>query len=230
MKKLLSSGSFYFSKGREFDLSSRVDEQTTRKADFDNEEETPEADDKDQDDEEEFKDDLVYDERFVWNSYLVEPILHFRSRLLGQERKKLDREGMIVSARTELGSLILLTTSEIFRLYFPTLSPLFSSSKLSSFVYARSLQIFLIQGYVGVYSLPIPGSVSCSPNSQSTIALVSRLSWKRAGTRFNTRGIDDDGNVANFVEVSDGEERMLPLSFSIDFFIDEKRSLEVLQS
>lgn len=32
------------------------------------------------------------------------------------------------------------------------------------------------------------------------LAIVSRLSCKRAGTRFNTRGVDDDGNVANNVE------------------------------
>jgi len=35
----------------------------------------------------------------------------------------------------------------------------------------------------------------------ATLSLISRLGWKRAGTRFNTRGIDDDGNTANFVEV-----------------------------
>lgn len=35
---------------------------------------------------------------------------------------------------------------------------------------------------------------------QVTIAIISRLSCMRAGTRFNTRGIDDDGNVANNVE------------------------------
>lgn len=40
----------------------------------------------------------------------------------------------------------------------------------------------------------------------ATISLISRLSWKRAGTRFNTRGVDDDGNVANFVEVGMGFE------------------------
>lgn len=34
----------------------------------------------------------------------------------------------------------------------------------------------------------------------ATLSLISRVSWKRAGTRFNTRGIDDDGNTANFVE------------------------------
>lgn len=38
-------------------------------------------------------------------------------------------------------------------------------------------------------------------NSQGdSITIVSKQSWKRAGTRFNARGIDDDGNVANFVE------------------------------
>lgn len=35
----------------------------------------------------------------------------------------------------------------------------------------------------------------------ATLSLISRLSWKRAGTRFNSRGVDDDGNTANFVEV-----------------------------
>ena len=32
------------------------------------------------------------------------------------------------------------------------------------------------------------------------MTLISRLSSLRAGTRFNARGIDDEGNVANFVE------------------------------
>ena len=30
--------------------------------------------------------------------------------------------------------------------------------------------------------------------------LISRRSRKRAGTRFNARGVDEDGLVANFVE------------------------------
>ncbi|XDG06464.1 hypothetical protein ABKA04_006079 [Annulohypoxylon sp. FPYF3050] len=34
----------------------------------------------------------------------------------------------------------------------------------------------------------------------SYLTVISRLSCKRAGTRFNSRGIDDDGHVANFVE------------------------------
>jgi hypothetical protein len=32
------------------------------------------------------------------------------------------------------------------------------------------------------------------------IILISRRSRKRAGTRYNARGGDEDGNVANFVE------------------------------
>ena len=32
------------------------------------------------------------------------------------------------------------------------------------------------------------------------MTIISKQSWKRAGTRYNTRGIDDNGNVANFVE------------------------------
>ncbi|VDK69653.1 unnamed protein product [Onchocerca ochengi] len=35
---------------------------------------------------------------------------------------------------------------------------------------------------------------------RATIALISRLSYERVGTRFNVRGVDDDGHVANFVE------------------------------
>lgn len=30
--------------------------------------------------------------------------------------------------------------------------------------------------------------------------MINRLSCERAGTRYNVRGVDDDGNVANFVE------------------------------
>ncbi len=59
-----------------------------------------------------------------------------------------------------------------------------------------------IRGFV----LTITVSASSSPirairsNLPSTLTLISRLSCRRAGTRFNSRGIDDEGNVANFVE------------------------------
>lgn len=32
------------------------------------------------------------------------------------------------------------------------------------------------------------------------LTVISKQSWKRAGTRFNARGVDDEANVANFVE------------------------------
>jgi len=48
-------------------------------------------------------------------------------------------------------------------------------------------------------ALPAPPT-SGSP-ALVTLSLISRLGRKRAGTRFNTRGVDDDGNTANFVEV-----------------------------
>lgn len=37
--------------------------------------------------------------------------------------------------------------------------------------------------------------------SQARVAILSRLSCERTGTRFNVRGVNDDGHVANFVEV-----------------------------
>lgn len=35
---------------------------------------------------------------------------------------------------------------------------------------------------------------------QAKAVVISRLSCERAGTRFNVRGVNDDGHVANFVE------------------------------
>lgn len=37
-------------------------------------------------------------------------------------------------------------------------------------------------------------------STPTLLTMISKQSCKRAGTRFNARGIDDDGNVANFVE------------------------------
>lgn len=59
-----------------------------------------------------------------------------------------------------------------------------------------------IQGFVGLFTVPLPAPPTSGMPIISTICLISRLGHKRAGTRFNTRGIDDDGNTANFVEVS----------------------------
>lgn len=37
-------------------------------------------------------------------------------------------------------------------------------------------------------------------NHQFKFILISRRSWKRAGTRMFSRGIDSEGSVSNFVE------------------------------
>lgn len=52
--------------------------------------------------------------------------------------------------------------------------------------------VSVIQGYVGTYDINLGGE-------SASLSLISRLSSARAGTRFNSRGIDDQGNVANFV-------------------------------
>ncbi|CAD8204811.1 unnamed protein product [Paramecium octaurelia] len=51
----------------------------------------------------------------------------------------------------------------------------------------------IIQGFINYFYLYINGK-------KLDFYLMSRRSSKRAGTRYNARGIDDDGNVANFVE------------------------------
>ncbi|KAL7419534.1 Inositol-1,4,5-trisphosphate 5-phosphatase 1 [Cryptotrichosporon argae] len=64
---------------------------------------------------------------------------------------------------------------------------------------AEALLVPVIQGFVG--SLPVStGEWTDGRPEIAALGMLSRLSWKRAGARFRTRGIDDDGQVANFVE------------------------------
>lgn len=58
--------------------------------------------------------------------------------------------------------------------------------------------------------------------------LISRRSVRRAGTRFNSRGIDRDGNVANFVET----EQILedPTSGFVGSFVQVRGSIPLLWS
>lgn len=60
----------------------------------------------------------------------------------------------------------------------------------------------VIRGYAGTLTIPMNANPirSVKTNLSATLTVISRLSSRRAGTRFNSRGIDDDGNVANFVE------------------------------
>ena len=77
LKKILSSGSFYYALGPHWDLSSRLAERLSR--------DRGEA-------------DLgAFDDRFVWNEYIVRSLLDFRERLDMQEREDLDRCQFIVS-------------------------------------------------------------------------------------------------------------------------------------
>lgn len=61
-----------------------------------------------------------------------------------------------------------------------------------------------IRGFVESITIARPVSRldgrSRSAGLPALLTLISRLSCRRAGTRFNARGIDDNGNVANFVE------------------------------
>ncbi|KAI8086043.1 SacI homology domain-containing protein [Halteromyces radiatus] len=51
----------------------------------------------------------------------------------------------------------------------------------------------VIQGYISITSMIID-------SKQLTFALISRRSHERAGTRYFSRGIDEDGHVSNYVE------------------------------
>lgn len=113
-----------------------------------------------------------FDKRFVWNEFVVKSLLDFRERLDTQEREELDHCQFIVR--------IFMTPSW----------------------WTDKGQILAIQGYVGMFTVTLPQRASDGGPNVATIGLISRLGWKRAGTRFNTRGVDDDGNVANMVEVS----------------------------
>ncbi|OZJ05244.1 hypothetical protein BZG36_02309 [Bifiguratus adelaidae] len=53
--------------------------------------------------------------------------------------------------------------------------------------------VMAIQGYIGTQEFDVG-------HDRVNMAVVSKLSCKRAGTRYNTRGIDDNGHVANYVE------------------------------
>ncbi|EPE29084.1 DNase I-like protein [Glarea lozoyensis ATCC 20868] len=134
LKNLLSEGSFYYS--TDFDLTNRLQDRSTEAAllDIDN-----------------------LDESFLWNSYMIDPLVKFRSRLVAHEREALDSSGFLTSA---------------------------------------------IRGYAATFAIPSSSAPlrTSRVGMPSTLTLISRLSCRKAGTRFNSRGIDDDGNVANFVE------------------------------
>lgn len=138
LKKLLSNGSFYFS--NDFDLTSLLQSRGVDKSKLHNYSGASTPGETGQ------VNMQHYQEQYMWNSFLMEELIKFRSTL--------DEAAVEI-----LNENRFLTT--------------------------------VIRGFAKSVVL----------NSQGdTISIVSKQSWKRAGTRFNARGIDDDGYVANFVE------------------------------
>ncbi|CAB3386484.1 Hypothetical predicted protein [Cloeon dipterum] len=56
---------------------------------------------------------------------------------------------------------------------------------------------------------------------KAAVAIISRLSCERAGTRFNVRGTNDDGFVANFVET----EQVIHLDQEVTSFLQTRGSV-----
>ncbi|KAL8852415.1 MAG: hypothetical protein Q9221_002721 [Calogaya cf. arnoldii] len=134
LKKILSGGTFYYSV--DFDLTNRLQDRLSEGSAFE-------------------IDSL--DEDFLWNAYMIDSLIRFRSRLSKEEKSILDASRMLTSA---------------------------------------------IRGFVMTVTISAAASPlqSLKSNYPATLTLLSRLSCRRAGTRFNARGLDDDGYVANFVE------------------------------
>ncbi|EAA35239.2 hypothetical protein GE21DRAFT_1369 [Neurospora crassa] len=134
LQKLLSNGTFYYS--TDFDITNRMQDRPADAVTFDIDN---------------------FDESFLWNSYMIRPLVEFRSKLQEQERDALDASRILTSA---------------------------------------------IRGFCRTWAIPQASAPlrAAKTGLPSYLTIISRLSCKRAGTRFNSRGIDDDGNVANFVE------------------------------
>lgn len=152
--KILSTGTFYYAHEDQWDITSRLPLRLARRESAGT------------------VDAGLYDERFLWNEYIVKSLLEFRERLDSPERDELDQTRFIVClAHAYMDRCV------------------------------TNAQVLAMQGFVGVYTLALPAPPTSGAPTIATLALISRLGWKRSGTRFNTRGVDDDGNVANFVEV-----------------------------
>ncbi|ATY62048.1 endonuclease Exonuclease phosphatase [Cordyceps militaris] len=133
LRKILSNGSFYYS--TDFDVTNRLQERPINADSFHID---------------------SFNDMYLWNSFMISPLVQFRSRLLPHEREALDESRILTSA---------------------------------------------IRGFCKTMTIPQSASpLKGNSGRASYLTLISRLSCRRAGTRFNSRGIDDDGHVANFVE------------------------------
>ncbi|QDS67482.1 hypothetical protein FKW77_001067 [Venturia effusa] len=135
LKKLFGKKSFYYSS--DFDLTRRLQKRIT-------------------DDEPTIAFES-FDAGFLWNSYMIQPLINFRSRLSQREKDALDDSRIITSA----------------------------------------IRGFCAESIMTASSSPLQRTNSGIP---ARLTIISRLSCRKAGTRYNARGIDDEGNVANYVE------------------------------
>lgn len=81
LTKIMSSGSFYYALEPYWDLSTRLSQRLPTSGSTESEQP---------------KDTGNFDERFVWNEYIVRSLLDFRDRLEANERSDLDRCQFIV--------------------------------------------------------------------------------------------------------------------------------------
>lgn len=125
IRKLLSNGSFYYSS--DFDLTSTLQHRGYGAHSLS-------AD--------------VYEDEYMWNSFMMQEIISYRDRLDQKAKQVLDDEGFLTT---------------------------------------------VIRGFAETF-------ITYVRNTKIALTIICKQSWKRAGTRFNARGVDDDSNVANFVE------------------------------
>jgi phosphatidylinositol 4-phosphatase len=76
-----------------------------------------------------------------------------------------------------------------------------------------------IQGFVGIFEDILIGA----NGERISLALISRRSSSRVGARFHSRGIDEEGNVSNFVET----EQILMYQKSFQSFTQVRGSIPV---
>lgn len=96
------------------------------------------------------------------------------------------------------------------------------------FFWNRMLHVHLLRYGVDCNSWLIKamcGSVEVrtafAAHRKATAAVISRLSCERAGTRFNVRGTNDEGHVANFVET----EQVIYLDNEVSSYIQTRGSV-----
>ncbi len=99
LTKIISSGTFYYALEPYWDLSSRLSQRLAREDNI-------------------ARDTGTYDDRFIWNEYIVRSLLDFRERLDYQERDDIDKCQFIVGIdMTQLARLHFLTANNRFSQY-----------------------------------------------------------------------------------------------------------------